>query len=186
MPFLHNIRLKIANYQLKQDLKNRFRKRDNLDFNKALTIGLLFDPTEESDFDLIKKFIKYIREHKKQVKSIGYFNLKQVPTMEYSKLEYDFIAEKELNFFYKPTDSYIPAFLDEEFDILINLDLKNHWPLRYLAAMSKAKCKIGPYAPGDESIYDLMLNVDESRNLKYYFKQIDHYLNLINKPHEQS
>ncbi len=184
MKAFHSIRLSFASYQLNKEVQRLKRRRGDLHFDRAKSIGLLFDPTEEADFELVKKFIKYIRDYKKQVKSIGFYNLKQVPSMQYSKLEYDFISQKELNWWYKPTEDFIPAFLEEEFDILINLSLKNHFPITYMAALSRAKVKIGPAGEGNEKFYDIMIDVGEEQQLKFYLKQLDHYLNLINRPHD--
>lgn len=179
---IKNIKNKYGNYRLNQERKLVKRNKQSLQFTSAKNIALVFDAGIEDELDLIKDFIKDIRDLKKSVKSVGFFNLKQVPPLQYSKLEYDFISQKELNWWGMPSDDFIKTFINEEFDILIDLTIKDYFPLKYIAATSKAKFKICAYNENKIKDFDLLLDISKDSSIKNLLKQVKHYLNFINKP----
>lgn len=173
------LREKYANYLIKKIIVSNQRSKATLNFDTAQNIALLIDASNERDYNLIKDFIKELREQKKNIKSISYFNQKETPKMEFSKLEYDFISNKELNWHYKANDIYIPAFVNENFDVLINLSINSPIPLNFIAAESKAKFKIGADSNWGSKIYDLHLELSIDTPQKTYLEHLKHYLKLI-------
>ncbi len=172
----------IANYFLKQELKyaNRVRLPIKFNFENVKTVGILFDTTNAEDYELIKRYVTYLREYTKKVKVIGFYSTKHIPALTYSKLEYDFFSAKELNWFGKPSSHIIDNFIDEEYDLLVDLNIHDHFPLRYIAALSKAKFKVGKFKE-DETIYDMMIECDDTKTVKYFLRQIDTYIGMLNK-----
>lgn len=171
----------IGSYFLKKEMASLNRNKVLANLNDAKTIGILFDASNKEEFELVRKYVVYLREYRKKVKAIGYFNTKEIPQMVVSKLEYDFFSQKQLNWYSKPSDPFIDNFINEENDILIDLNIYNHIPLKYIAAISKAKFKVGKYSKENEAIYDMMIDYSEEKGLKYFMRQIDTYLNMINK-----
>lgn len=165
-----------------QALKPRAASPGRFNFYSARTVGILFDAASPEDYELVKRYVVYLREHAKKVKVIGYFSAKQIPALTYSKLEYDFFSSKEINWFGKPASHIIDNFIDEEFDLLIDLNIHDHFPLKYISAMSKAKFKVGKYKEKDESIFDMMIDADNTQTLKYFLRQVDIYIDMMNKP----
>lgn len=157
-----------------------------MNLNEARTVGILFDAAEADDHELVKKFVVYLRGLGKKVKAIGYYSNKLVPQMTYSKLEYDFFDKKQLNWYMKPSDPFIRNFIEDEHDILIDFNVKDHFPLRYIAAISKAKFKVGRLSPGTEFIYDLTIDTGTSTDLKSFMREVDTYLLMINKGDESA
>lgn len=152
-----------------------------MNMNDAKTIGILFDATNAEDFELVKRYVVYLRDMRKKVKAIGYFNLKDVPQLTYSKLEYDFFAHKQLNWQMKPFDPFIKNFIEEEMDILIDLNIAEHLPLKYIASLSHARFKVGKTQQNSADIYDLTIDQPGDKTLKYFMRQVDTYLLMINK-----
>lgn len=183
MSVLKNIKQFIANYFLTQELRSfkRDQKPNKFNFNDIKTVGILFDATSAEDFELVKRYIIYLREYRKRVKAIGFFSTKEIPAFTYSKLEYDFISAKELNFYGKPTTMIAKNFIDEEYELLIDLNVNDHFPLRYISALSKAAFKVGKYNEKDTEIYDLMIDADNTKTVKYFLRQVDTYITMINK-----
>ncbi|HRB38745.1 MAG TPA: hypothetical protein PK134_07575, partial [Bacteroidia bacterium] len=165
---------------LKKESEGLYRNKEAMNFSKAKNIGILFDATVEEDFDLVKKYIKFLKDSKKRVRSFGYYNTKEIPAMQYAKLEVDFFTKKQVNWHLKPSDPLITNFTEEEFDILINFTVHQCLPLVYIAALSKAKFKIGKHFPKYEMYYDLLLEVEEGKSLKFFMRNVDVYLNMIN------
>ena len=72
----------------------------------------------------------------------------------------------------------ITNFLDYEYDILIDLSLKNHYALNYLLKSSTSKFKIGA-SKKDITIFDQEINSDEISNLNALINKITDYLTQV-------
>jgi hypothetical protein len=175
MKLIQNTRKQFGKYLLKKQMYFFNRNRYFSSFEKAGTIGILFNATDKEEFDLIKKYIKYLRGLKKKVKSIGYYSTVHIPDTAYSKVDYDFFTIKDLNWHLRPMKGFVDNFIEEEFDVLLDLNLKNDFPLFYISSLSKAKFKIGRMTENTE-LYDLMIEVEEDTGIKQFLKHVDHYL----------
>lgn len=175
-----SIKDKIGTFFLQKEMLSISRNKALFNLKDAKTVGILFDASNKEEFELVKKYVVYLKELKKKVKTIGYFNSKEIPQMVFSKLEYDFFSQKQLNWYNKPSDPFIDNFINEEIDILIDLNLNNHFPLKYIATSSKAKFKVGKYSEKNKTIYDMLIDYSDTKGLKYFMRQIDIYLNMIN------
>lgn len=186
MSFLQNIKNFLGNYYLLQEIKTVRRNKMFLNLEEAKTIGIVFDASEKEDFELVKKYISYLKEMKKRVKAIGFFNSKETPPMAYSKLEYDFFSLKDLSWNNIPKSFYVKNFIDEQYDILLDMNLKDVFPLRFISSLSRAKFKVGKSSKWNSSAFDLMFDIGTKNNLKYFLKNLDTYLFIINKKHDKT
>jgi len=180
---LKGIKQYIANNALKKEIlsSGRGRQPNQFNFEKIKTVGIVFDATNTEDYEIVKRYVVYLREHLKKVKVIGYFSTKEIPTLTYSKLEYDFFSTKELNWMGTPNSVVIRNFINEEFDLLIDLNIHDHFPLKYIAALSKARFKVGKFDQNDIEIHDMMIDSDGTKTVKYFLRQIDTYITMLNK-----
>ena len=181
MELIENIKNILGKFFLRHEMKSLHRNKAFINLEQAKAIGIVFDATEPENFELVKKYIAYLREMKKRVKAIGYFNQKQIPPLAFSKLEYDFFCSKELNWYNAPSVIYAKNFAEDEFDILIDLNLNDCFPLYYISAMSKAKFKVGKTNKQNSYVMDLMVELKPSKGMKYFLRNIDAYLFIINK-----
>lgn len=188
MGLLNGIKLSLANRALKQELKSAgvIRKPNQFNFEKIKTVGIIFDATNAEDYEIVKRYVVYLREHLKKVKVIGFFSAKEIPALTYSKLEYDFFTTKELNWMGTPNSVIIRNFINEEYDLLIDLNIHDHFPLKYIAALSKASFKVGKFNEKDIEIHDMMIDSDGTKTVKYFLRQIDTYITMLNKVEIQS
>lgn len=185
MSFIQTIKNLAGNYFLSGETKALKRDRRFMNLEEAKTVGIVFEATDNADFELVKKYITYLREMKKRVKAIGFYNQKNIPALSYSKLEYDFFCQKDLNWHNSPNSIYVKNFIDDKFDILLDLNLNDLFPLRYISSLSKASFKVGQKSERNNSIFDLMIETTEGKGLKYFLKNIDTYLFIINKKHDK-
>ncbi|MDQ3048958.1 MAG: hypothetical protein M3R27_15515, partial [Bacteroidota bacterium] len=118
MSLLKRIKLSIANNSLESESKSdpRILQPTKFNFDNISSVGILFDATSAEDFELVKRYVVYLREHRKKVKVLGFFSTKNIPALTYSKLEYDFFSVKELNWFGKPSSMVVSNFIKEEYD----------------------------------------------------------------------
>ncbi|MFY9311450.1 MAG: hypothetical protein WAQ28_20565 [Bacteroidia bacterium] len=183
MSILKKIKQTIANGYLKLELKDHVReqKPNKFNFAQCKTVGILFDAASPEDFELVKRYVLYLREHRKKVKVLGFYPSKRIPDMTYSKLEYDFFSAKELNWFGKPSAMVVQNFIGEEYDLLLDLNINDHFALKYVSALSKAVFKVGKYNEKDIEMYDMMIDSDNTKTLKYFLRQVDIYITMLNK-----
>ena len=185
MSLLQTIRNTFGNYFLSQERKSVHRNKIFMNMEEAKTIGIVFDATNNEDFDLVKKYVTYLKEMKKKVKAIGFFNQKVTPAMAYSKLEYDFFSLKDLSWNNIPNSIYVKNFIEDDYDILLDLNLDDLFPLRYISSLSKARFKAGKKSEKNNSIFDMMIELEKGKNLKFYLKNLDTYLFVINKKNDK-
>ena len=180
MSVIDNIKKKLAISKINSDAKLVARTKAVFNIEDAKTIGIIFQHTTSEDFELLKKYVLYLRELKKKVKVIGYYVTKDEPSLQYSKVDYDFFGKKSHNWFGKPTDHIVTNFIEEEYDILIDLNFQRESVLTYVAANSRAKFKVGQLEEND-MIHDLLIDAPTAKGLKFFLRQVDTYLAMINK-----
>jgi hypothetical protein len=173
------LRHKIANYLFHREMKNHKRVQKSVPFSEAKTIGILYDATTERDYELVKKFVKEIRDQHKDVLALGYYDKKELPDTRFVKLGLDFFTKKHLNWHLKPHHHGIHNFINAEFDILINLAIEKNFPLKYIFAKTKARFKIGRYEKINARYYDMMIHTDENVSLGKFIELVVHYLNQL-------
>jgi uncharacterized protein DUF6913 len=182
MSIFKNIKSGLANSGLKKELLFSARTRipNKFSFTKVKTVGIIFDATNTEDYEIVKRYVVYLREHLKKVKVLGFFSTKEIPSLTYSKLEYDFFSVKELNWLGKPDSVVIQNFIAEEYDLLIDLNIHDHFALKYITALSKASFKVGKLDEEGMDIHNLMIDSDNTKTVKYFLRQIDTYITMIN------
>jgi len=178
---LKNIKESIGRQLLKGEMSAVQRQRKASGMEEALTIGILFDASETEDYELVRKYVNYLKELKKKPKAIGFFSTKEIPQTTYAKLEFDYFSHKDVMWNGKPTGVAISNFINEEYDILIDLNIYDRFPLHYIAACSRARFKVGKRAPGTDAFLDMTIESGGEKGLKFLLRNIDTYLTMLNK-----
>jgi len=180
MQFIEDFKQKVGKWVFQRELKSNKRTKEVCNLDNAQSIGILYDATSEEQLKIVKPFVSYFFDLKKDVKALGYVNSKQLSFHHTPKLQYDFFYQKDLNWFYKPQNYIIDNFVKKEYDILINLCDSSIIPIKYLVASSIAHFKIGIHEENYE-IYDLMISLKDDKSMEKLMHEIKHYINLINK-----
>jgi len=180
MQFIEDFKQKVGKWVFQRELKTNKRTKEVCNLDNAQSIGILYDATSEEQIKIIKPFVSYFFDLKKDVKALGYVNSKQLSFHHTPKLQYDFFYQKDLNWYYKPQNYIIDNFVKKEYDILINLCDSSIIPIKYLLASSIAHFKIGIHEENYE-IYDLMISLKDDKSMEKLMHEIKHYINLINK-----
>jgi len=164
-------------YRRKVSRIKRIKKTVNID--DARKIGLLYCVTDERSYGQIIDFIKKLQNLDKSVIALGFVMSKDVPAFFSSSNSYSFFTLKDLNWYNKPSGTFIDNFLKEKFDIVINLSLKDTFPLQYIAGLSDASLKVGKFAGENSPYYDMMIETDTINETSTFIEQITHYLSII-------
>lgn len=181
MSLIENIKITIGKRMLRKETEGIQRNRNLFNLTTTKTAGILYEASDVEDYELIKKYVGYLREYGIKVKTIGYFSKKEIPEFTFSKLDYEFFTKKELNWYLKPMTLFTDQFVVQDFDLLIDLNIHDHFPLKYLAAASAAKFKIGKFSDDNKVTHDMMIEIQTDKTLKYFLRHIDTYLQMINK-----
>ena len=92
MSIVKKTQKRAGEYFLKKEFAAIERQKAAVNFEEAETIALIFDATNKEEFELVKKYIKKLKENKRKVRAIGFYDGKEEPTLMSSKLEYDFFS----------------------------------------------------------------------------------------------
>ena len=167
-----------ANYILNRVNNSSCKVKYSCNLKKSNSIAVFFDATDVNNIKIIKDFVYNFSSGKQKVSAMGYVNKSNKSFDHFSSQYFDYFSNKYLNWFGKPYRHLITNFLDYEYDILIDLSLKNHYPLNYLLKASTAKYKIGA-SKKDITIFDQEINSDEISNLSALITKITNYLTQV-------
>ena len=180
-----NIRSWLGQHRFIKDARTVFRKPEVVNFDEATKIGLLYDATDVRDSETVKNYIKNVRaKYKKDILAMGFVDKKSLDKSQYAQFGLDFFTLKDLNFQMIPVNPVVSNFINEEFDILINLNSEKCFPLRYISAMSKARFRVARYSNENNNsrvYFDMMVKLSGEPALKTVIEEIEHFLRLIKR-----
>lgn len=180
MELFENIRKKWGRNKIAKILKIP-RKAKAINYANAKSIGIVYEiKTKDYQF-FVSGFVDYLREEIgfKTIKTIGFYDSKEPPVFLDLGNKYQFINKTNLNWLYIPQSTESDEFVQQKFDILIDLTQENIVPIKYLVASSKAKFKIGRYSDENHDFFDFMISLNEKQNIKDFLDQVNHYLKQI-------
>lgn len=153
------------------------RDKRNVRLSEAKTAAVLFKYNGNTEFELIKDFLKELSARDLKVFALGYIeNIKAFKGKDLLG-NINYYNNKELNWYHKPESETVTNFMKEEFDLLFNFSRNELYPIRYVAELSKAHFKIGLKETLNSGT-DFTINSPEN-DLKYIFEQALFYLDKI-------
>jgi hypothetical protein len=142
---------------------------------------MIYNATNRQDYELVKKFAKYFKEKGKSIMTLGYIDSKDAGALRNTQLEYRFFTKKDLNWYFKPSCLEVNNFLDQRFDILLDLGIDYCFPIKYICGLSRSSFKVGPSENNAEKYYDMMIDVGKNKTLENFMRNVDVYINMVNK-----
>lgn len=174
------IRAYIGNYYFRKDLQKTGRDRKLYNLQTAKKIGILYTLETVPDYEIVSEFVTQLQHDRKEVKALGFVKDKNLVSRFLPKLSYDFFSSRDLNLFYLPGEAKVRDFIAKEFDLLIDLSMKDLFPLRYISGLSMSLCRVGRYSERNAECYDFMIDVPANSSLREFIQHVTHYLTLIN------
>jgi hypothetical protein len=169
----------LGNIRFKRELVKAKREHEVVGFDEAKKIGILYDATDASNFEIMKAYVKKIRSHQKEVLALGYVDKKELPANQYAQYGLDFFTRKHLNWQMIPNYTIVSNFITEKFDILINLNSNKCFPLRYITALSHARFRIGRFDKKNMMCYEMMIDTKGEPGIKTFIEEVENYLRQI-------
>lgn len=181
MKILYNTRIKIGGSILAKKLARTRRKVSYSNLSQVKSIGVVWDASKTGDFIILSKFFQSMHDRNIDVKIFGYFPGKELPD-QYTAIRYlTCIRNEDINFFYLPLSSEAETFIKNRFDVLIDVNFDNTFPLTCITSLSVSNFKVGLLdSEPAESKFDLMIEMKKPVILDNYLNEILHYLEMIN------
>jgi hypothetical protein len=181
MELLEKIRMKIGDAILKNKIAGTKRKTHYSNINQVKNIGIVWDASKIDDFACLTRFCQKMHESKTDVKILGYFPGKNLPNQLTAVRYLSIIKKEELNIFYHPVSADSTTFVNNRFDVLIDINFKKLLPLQYISSLSNAGFKVGLFdSEARNTPFDLMMDFKSPVNVEDYLNQVVHYLEMIN------
>ena len=178
MKFISDIQLKLAKFLLGRAPAIE-RNVQSINLKQAKTLGIVYCANSTESTDLVKRYVKFLRDYKIKVKAIGFFDEKEIPLDVNATLEFDYLTQKDLNFSLQPSGIVADNFLEEEYDILIDVNMEHNVVMQYLVQRSKAKFKVGSDRLEYKDLFDLTIVLKPEEGARQLMKNIDRYLHVI-------
>ncbi len=188
MSLFNTIKTKARTYFLHKRLGSVQRSRKLVNINTAGSVGILFELTDESTYFAVQKYLQKLQERKVRVKALGFASNKQSTNKFLPVLTFDFFKESQVNWMGFPKAKCVADFIENEFDICINIASEKIFPLHYIAGMSRARLKVGPFSQdvnglGESDltgIYDILLRTEVGHDQVGFLDIIHDYLTILN------
>jgi hypothetical protein len=182
MSIANKLRSVLGRRKFRKELQTIIRDPESVSFDEAGNIGIIYDATDERDSEAVKNYMKSIRSaFKKDISAIGFVDKKNPATSQYAQFGLDFFSRKDLNFKMIPVSPTVKNFINEKFDILINISYRRSLPLSYISALSKARFKVGAFSGSNNDGLDMMVKVEGEPNVKTVLQEIENFLRIIRK-----
>lgn len=167
------LKSKIANRILDSKLSSVVREKKVFNLDSAQTAGILWEIDQKDTFELVEKELK-----KAGIKTNGlcYSHSKKIVIPD----EIKGFTRKHSNWSEIPKHDLAEDFIQQKFDILIDLTGQKYFQMIYVTALSVAAFKIG-YAGKAANYFDLNIEFKDQPEPEQLASQIIYYLKRINK-----
>ncbi len=179
MSLLQNLRNRFFQRALKQQARQNTAARRSINFNDAQFIGLLFDATDLDEREIVFQYAEKLRDRHKRIKLLGFFD----SMVEDSNFTFKYFNRKKLDWAQRPIGENVQEFAAQPFDLMIHLSTTAKPQMDYIAAISKAHLRIGPYSD-NTFCYDVMIDSGSNKNLKDFIQQMESVLEKTSTRHE--
>ena len=178
------LKLKIQHYILSRNLLRLKRMSKLVTLSEANKIGVLFDAKTPHSVTQIKSFLKYLLKKNIDIDILGFVDGVKKDSMYLSTIHINYFKSDDLNILGIPNSLKTHRFMQNQYDIIINLSLNNSFSTKYLTLMSNSKYRIGVYGNNYKFNYDLMFKL-KVQSLDYFIEQLKYYLEIIDKNNEK-
>jgi hypothetical protein len=162
MKWADNIKARIGRQMLAGMSGSTDRKISLCTLADAKNIGIIYNATEYISFEIVRDLVKQLSSNSISIKVLGYVDSKKLIDHYLYRKGFDFFCRNDLNWYYKPVSSQTEEFINEPFDLLINLSLDYQFPIHYISSSSKATFKTGRYSATDTSL-DFMIDIEKEK-----------------------
>jgi hypothetical protein len=182
MELLESLRLNIGKAKLEKRLAGTKRIKSFSNFKNVKRIGMVWDASVLEDFSKLSDFYLKMNSRNILVDILGYYQGKALPDKYTAVRYFKCFKSKDVNLFFTPVANEVVEFINTPYDILVDLNFKKLFPLRYVSLLSCAKLKVGLFeSVDDKTPFDLMMDIKNCSDINNYISQVIYYLEMINE-----
>jgi hypothetical protein len=173
----------VSNY-FRKKLVNYFREQRRqakvLSLSHSRNIGILWNPVDEGSLEAYESLRKMLKE--KAIDCVGIAHLDTRKAEQHFSLmaHSGFSNNTNISFSGQPLTGPGVQFLQEAFDMVIDLSINKVLALEYLLVHSNAKFKIGWQSKG-MNYYDMNIDIARQPSCRYLLEQVIYYLEKIDE-----
>jgi hypothetical protein len=171
-----------ANKRLFKFYQSQQRSTRIKTLNNSKSIGILWNPADEGSIDTYESLRKTLQIKGIKSTGIAYIDsnreMETLATITHS----GFMHRRSVKWFGRPETGDGIQFIQEPFDILIDLSIFKTVALQYILVYSQAIFKVG-WQGTEPNYYDLNIDVSQNPQSRYLMEQVVYYLENI---HEKS
>jgi len=182
MSIIKKIKYRIRLALLRRSLKTPRQNRQVMGYDQAATMALLYDLPTGASGDFIARFIGQLKSDGKQVDNAGLYCAASFPADIQVPTHLNVFCKKDFRWDLRPAALYLKELIEREYDLLLDLSSRDSWPMKLIAAASRAKYKVGAHHPDFYQIYDLIIKVDAECKDEDLAAHAVHYLKIIKTP----
>lgn len=182
MSIINKIKYRFRLALLRRSLKIPRTNRRVVGYDQATTIVLLYDMPMDTSGSFIPQFIAQLKSDGKQVNDAGLYFAASIPEGIQLPMHLNIFCKKDFNWNLRPAALYLKELIEREYDILIDLSSGDSWPMKLIAAASRAKYKVGAHHPDFNQIFDLIIKADAECRDEDLAAHAVHYLKIIKTP----
>jgi len=165
---------------LGQRLKRTRRNKKFNNLHHSHKIGIAWDGSNPDDFEAITAFYQEMQKINIQVDIVCYYPKKVLPD-RYTAIRYlTCIKRSDLNFFYIPQSDDVDEFINTPYEILIDINNNNLFPVMFITVLSRAEFKVGAKDLGYTDRIDMTIDISKQNDPAYFLQQVKYYLEMIN------
>jgi hypothetical protein len=169
----------ISSWILERKVESIKRVKAYNNFDSAKSVGVLFSADDENSYIASIDFIKYLMAKDIKVKGIGLLKSKErIMHLPMTK-GIRYASYSDITLFSKFKNQDILDFTEKNFDILVDISQKDHFAVRAIIGLSKAKLKVTRFL--EDYLFDFQIKVGLDKPVDFVTKQIVLYLSNIQK-----
>lgn len=178
---LYKLRLFIAKILIYIQQKKSAAENQNINFEKAKTIGLIYQRGNKLYEAAVINIIRELVAERKKVYSMEYIQKNSDNDFKLKEKDHHSLHDEDINFFLLPKRNILKGFCPEHFDIIINLAFEDEIRIHHTVALCSASIKAGFMTQTHAHLYDLMLDTAGKKDYNDHIPKLINYLKQINK-----
>ncbi len=172
-------------FLLRRAMKKPEYKKRVVSYDNAKRVALLFDAGADGRPAFINKIINNLEHDGKSTFALGFFNQKRIPESLMINEKAGFVSKNCFSVWMRPKSDVVRSFVDQPYDLLIDLTTKGPFMVKYVAGITRASYKAGVHHPDFLTIYDLLLHIEDQTTDEKLADHAIHYLKIIKTPEEK-
>jgi len=169
-----------ANKRLFKFYQSRTRATRIKTLNNSERVGILWNPADEGSIETFESLRKSLQIKGIKPTGIAYISSNSEKETLETVTHSGFLHCRDIRWFGEPKSADGLQFIQEPFDILIDLSIHKTVALQYILVYSMATFKVG-WQGTESNYYDLNIDVSVKPRCGYLMEQIVYYLENIHE-----